>query len=436
MIRNKLKKTSAFSLILLSALLAGCSSDKTADTAGSQTQAENSTQTNTTEQSEGAESTKEKADLENLAANGIFNVSWHTQDGDYTSGTSFLIDSEVHGEKLIVSAFHYLWPDDADTFTGAELPDYVTGGEIYQAYDFSATGATLKNCLIIEDADAVPATDKDVSAFTIQGNDDLMTLPLATEMPETGDSIYLLANLWDTDDIHENCIYEGEFMYEENGVFYYELDSKYGTTGASGAPIVNEYGEVLAIHIGSNGSIRVAHTASSFMEQINKGTVSDITYSSEFSTEDTASSDSKYLSFAREDYVESMFYNVQLDGVTFTDTLEGQAAETGYQYAIIDLSLNANESISEPVYMNYANFVLDWTDDYSFPLEAGYSDNQLPDEYTLTQDITSGQLIFLVPTDVTEVYFAFIDYYYTEDSEDVQYGDYYEITLPVENWTR
>lgn len=272
-----------------------------------------------------------------------------------------------------------------------------------------------------------------------------MSFTLATEMPKTGDSVYLLANLWDTDDIHENCIYEGKFMYEENGVLYYELDSKYGTTGASGAPIVNEFGEVLAIHIGSSRSIRVAHTASSFIEQINNGTVSEITYSADFSAEDDTfsdtntssdtdtSSETKYLSFAREDYVESMFYNVQLDGVSFTDSLEGKAAEDGYQYAIVDISLSANASTSEPVYMNYANFVIDWTDNYCFPLEEGYTANQLPDEYTLTQDVTSGQLVFLIPADAIEVYFAFIDYYYTEDSEDIQYVNYYEITLPVEN---
>lgn len=413
---NKLKTIIALNLLILSVFLTGCAPTSNQDESSSNTQ---------------------KADIETLAAECVFNVNWYTQDGEYSSGTSFLMDSDTHGEKLLVTAFHFLWPENADTFTGSQLPEFVLGGEIFNAFTGDTTGATLKNCLIIEDADAVPAADKDVSAFTIQGGDSLKTLPISTRKIKKGDTIYLLANLWDTEDVHENCVYEATVIKEAKGVLYYKLDEKYGTSGASGAPIVNEYGEVIAIHMGSNGSTRIAHTAESFMEQINRSSLSDITYPAELASSEEeygeVPDDLETYYFDRADVIETTFFTLQIDGVTLTDTLQSQAAPEGYQYVILDLSLKALDSA--PVDMYYSDFVLYWADNYCYPLEAGYSDSQLPDEYTITSDATSGQLIFYAPTNATEVTLSHLDYY-TDDSNEIYYNAYYDMNIPVENWTR
>ena len=413
---NRLKTIIALNLLLLSVFLTGCA------TSANSGEEDNSTP---------------KADIEALAAECIFNVNWYTQDGEYSSGTSFLMDSDTHGEKLLVSAFHFLWPDNADTFTGSQLPEFVLGGEVFNAFTGDTTGATLKNCLIIEDADAVPAADKDVSAFTIQGGDNLKTLPISTRKVKKGDTIYLLANLWDTEDIHENCVYEATVIREAKGVLYYKLDEKYGTSGASGAPIVNEYGEVIAIHMGSNGSTRIAHSAESFMEQINRSSLSDITYPAELTSSEEeygeVPEDLKTYSFDKTDVIETTFFTLQLDGVTLTDTLQSQTAPEGYQYIILDVSLKALDAA--PVDMYYSDFVLYWADNYCYPLEAGYSDSQLPDEYTITNDVTSGQLIFYAPVNATEITLSHLDYY-NIDANEVYYNAYYDMYIPVENWTR
>ena len=88
-------------------------------------------------------------EIEMLAKERVFNVHWYTEEGDYSSGTASVIDSEKHGQKLLVTAFHFLWPDDADTFTGEELPEFVQGGEIFYALEGAFTGASLKNCMVI-----------------------------------------------------------------------------------------------------------------------------------------------------------------------------------------------------------------------------------------------------------------------------------------------
>ena len=369
------------------------------------------------------------SEIEALAAECIYNVNWYTQEGDYSAGTSFLMESDTHGEKLLVTAFHYLWPDEVDTFTGSELPEYVTGGEIYSASTDEATGATIKNCLIIEDADVAPAINKDVAAFTVQNADGLKTLELASKQPMTGDKIYLLADLWDTEDVHENCVYEAEVISCEDGVLNYKIDSKYGTAGASGAPIVNEYGEVVAIHIGSGFAWKMAHLADSFMEQINQGTISDIVYPAEFAS---GEEEIPVYTLNREDALNSVYFDMYVDAVALTDSIQEVAAPEGYQYVIIDITLKALDS--EPVYMYYSDFVLSWDEEYCLPLETGLTEKQLPDEYSVSESGTSGQLIFYAPKDITEMVLNYQDYFVYE--EEVYYLGYYEVMIPVENWTR
>ena len=450
--RNKQKSAIMIGLLVLSMSLSGCSFLQMYDALSNaqnrissteETELTSDSQTTTDGTSDNTSPNQDTAptdtvDIEALAAECIYNVYWYTQDDEFSAGTSFLLDSDVHGEKLLVSAFHYLWPTDASSFTGAELPEYVLGGEIYNAYTDEVTGASLKSCLIIEDADAVPVINKDVSAFTIQNGDALPTLPLSTHETKPGDTIYLLANLWDTEEIHENCVYEATVTQCSDGVLYYELDEKFGTSGASGAPIVNEYGEVVAIHMASTGSIRAAHMTESFMEQINNASISDITYpnaSSSYQDEQAdIPDDLPTYTFNREEMIETTFFQLQIDAVTLADTLQSVPATEGYQYVILDVSLNAFDST--PVDMYYSDFVLLWDDNYCLPLETGYTENQLPDEYLITDEITTGQLVFEAPLNCDSVTFNYLDYYCYDYSDEIYYEGYFDITIPLENWAR
>ena len=217
-------------------------------------------------------------EIEQLAATGVFIVNWNTTEGEYSAGTSYIMDSEKHG-KLLVTAFHYLWPDDAKTFTGAQLPSYVQGGEIYYAQSRRDTGARLKCDLVIPDADAVPNIAKDVAAFTMKGGENLATLKLSDRKPESGEKIYLLARLWDGEVINENCVYEAQVVRCGADQIVYTIDKKYGSTmGASGGPLVDKYGEVVGMHMAGDGKYYYGHVTESFLKQIDNGYLSDITY--------------------------------------------------------------------------------------------------------------------------------------------------------------
>ena len=218
-------------------------------------------------------------EIEKLAATGVFNVTWSTTEGKYSAGTSYLIDSEKTGGKLLVTAFHYLWPDNAQTFTGPELPGYVKGGKLFYAQSGKDAGASLKCNLIIPDADAVPNIAKDVAAFTLKNADGLATLKLSNRMPEPGEKIYLLARLWDGEVLNDNCVYECQVVRCSEHQIVYTLDKKYGSTmGASGGPLVDKYGEVIGMHMAGDDSYYYGHTAASFAKQIDGGYLSDVTY--------------------------------------------------------------------------------------------------------------------------------------------------------------
>lgn len=366
----------------------------------------------------------EEIDIEMLAAESVFGVKWYTQDGVYSAGTAFVMDSDVHGESLLVTAFHFLWPDGVESFKGEELPEFILGGEVYYVQDGFDTGATLKNCVVIEDADAVPEVDKDVAAFTLWDGEDLETLPLSTHKAKKGDVVYLLADLWDTEDVHENCVYEGKITSISGGSVFYELEGEHGTSGASGAPIVNQYGEVVAIHMGSNGSTLVGHAADSFLKQINNGTISDIEYTDDVYSlgmddedgdyEDDNYGDGNYgddeddiqiVQYKIGETVKTSLCSFSVGKVEEADSLEGYDldSEEGMKYVVLDVPMSG---ITNPEYtaeILYMDFMIIWNEDYELPYEEGYED---------------GKLIFLIPDTVKDYKLCFYDYYESGDNYD------------------
>lgn len=443
-------KNKRFSLLLCFLLvilaLSGCGNQKAEETDSRKESVEENQdkgkdkEASTEKKQEDASEEREKLSMEEiemLAKERVFNVHWYTEEGDYSSGTASVIDSEKHGQKLLVTAFHFLWPDDADTFTGEELPEFVHGGIISYAREGAFSGASLKNCLVIKDANAVPVVDKDVAAFTIQGGEDLKTLPLAKTMPEVGDTIYLLASLWDGDVINDNCVYPGKVEDVNGGVLYYTLEGTPKTTGASGGPVINEYGEVVAMHMASNPFCFIGHMPNSFGKMIEEATISDITYPAMDPAVDEYQDDEEDMEEHNcGERVSTLFYDVQVNGVSYTDTLAGETSEEGYQFMIMDVSLWAAEGLDEPVYMYYYDLTAEWMDDYCEPLETGLVEGQLPDEYTITDEETRGKLVYYVPKDEEMLALTCIDYYFTEDAEEPQYGTLYVTYLPTEDWTR
>lgn len=378
-------------------------------------------------QSESEQSDKQELtfeEIEELAEECSFQVHWYSTDGTFDSGTAFVMDSETHGQKLLVTAFHFLWPDDADTFTGEELPEYIEGGRIYYAKSGEDTGARLKNCLVIKDADAAPQIDKDVAAFTLQRKKNLRALPLSDRKVQKGEKLYLLASLWDTEDVHENCVYEAEAVSSQGGVLTFKMDSKYGTTGASGGPIVDKYGEVVAIHMASGGGYLYGHTAESFAAQIDKGTISDIIYPWEPVDEDEVT---PVYTHAWDETMNGAFFDFQIDHVEWTDTVGAKKAPEGSKYVILDVSFDTREISYEDVEMFGQDFIMMWErdPDYSFRCDDLEANGMFGEKFSVAgNQVTNGRMAYLVPADVEGLYLYFCDYIYDEEDAYRELGDH------------
>lgn len=210
-------------------------------------------------------------DFQALSENSVFNVSWNTAEGSYMAGTSFLMETDLTEEPLLISAIHYF--GEEAYISGTELPDYVTGGELYDILkDGSATDGSVSSAIAIPDAAAFGAVEtcgQDVAAFTVENLSSMNALPIADQPCQPGDVIYLAAYL-----SQEGTSFYDDFLYpcvviEDDGTeLYYVLSDTFLTSGASGAPLLNSQGEVVGIHIASGGSTRYGHSIQSIYEQL------------------------------------------------------------------------------------------------------------------------------------------------------------------------
>ena len=394
-------------------------------------------------------------EIEQLAADCAFNIHWYTStEGDYSAGTGFLMDSDTFGEKLLVTAFHFLVPDDTDVFTGNDLQNYVTGGRIYSSKSGEYTGATIRNNVIISDADAVPHTEKDVAAFTVQNAEGLRTLPLSTHKTKSGDTLYLLADCSFEPDRHENCVYRlSASIVEKDLIAYLPTENKdLETRGASGCPIINEYGEVVAIHMASGGGMLIGHCSGSFINQIDNGKISDITYPDDsFYTAsetditdytDTSDNSDNADNTGEDDDIPMYYYGIgdrigtdyfdfSVDKYKYRNKVGSTTAPEGMRYLILDITFDGT-GYPYDTEMYSEDFFLYTDEMYLFPVEEKLSDSQLDSYYIVYKDMsTSGKLIFEVPETSEYAELVYYDYYIDENSTQI-FTACHCIDIPVE----
>lgn len=210
-------------------------------------------------------------DFEQLSENSVFDVSWDTTEGSYVAGTSFLMDTDLTEEPLLITAIHYF--GEENYISGAELPDYVTGGQLYDILkDGSAADGSVSSVITIPDASAFGDAEncsQDVAAFTVEESASMNALPMASQPCQPGDVVYLAAYLsQDGSYTYDDFLYPCIVVEDDGTELYYVLADVFLTGGASGAPLLNSQGEVVGIHIASAGSTRYGHSIQSIYEQL------------------------------------------------------------------------------------------------------------------------------------------------------------------------
>ncbi len=153
--------------------------------------------------------------------------------------------------------------------------------------------------------------------------------------------------------------------------------------------------------------------------------------------------------FEREDKISTMFYDLQLDRVMFTDSVGGVTAESGREFMTLDVTITAWGD--EKVINMYAQEFLmvcflgdsvkaDSEEDYEkiYPLEEGLAEGQLGDVWLAVEgEDIKGKLIYNIPKDAIRMVLLVYDSYTIGDlKNEVAFGDGYMITIPEENWNR
>ncbi|MDQ8036180.1 MAG: serine protease [Pedobacter sp.] len=187
----------------------------------------------------------------------ICRPEFHTSGGNYRAGTAFVLDYPTRNAKaLLVTAQHLFGPDGGmpQDIPWQSMPNQVSGADC---------STLARNSRKISSGSALAL--RDAQSFSRHGNNrDIAALPLkdtqpfamklAKSSPKPGDTVYLVAQL--LGDSRSGLMHKGtvtgnkagllEFAYEGGGI---------SLQATSGAPVINESGEVVGIHVGARGSL-------------------------------------------------------------------------------------------------------------------------------------------------------------------------------------
>jgi len=421
-------------LLIMVLALTGCSKEEKKEVKKEQdaeaTGVVENTQENETEPIEESRPELTLEQIQALSEEGVYLLYCYNQEREYNAGMSFAIESARHGKVLLKDAFR-LWPYDGEVLEPEKLPGFVWGGELWDTETGDGLNVFLKNCFLLKYKHE--AIDKNVAAFTLQGEGEVKALTLATDMPKVEDKVYLLAG----EQVYEGKV-EGillkEFTYSFEGL------GEHPSGFLTGAPIVNVYGEVIGSYLGTSETEGVLSYFGielvGFGDKIEQADVSDITYPTVFIKDFVSSIFPNTKEFTGKQRIESYYSDILIHGAYVTDELEGHRPKDGYKYLALEMTFVNSPNVTESIQTYYGDFKLEWPNhERVSPETEELMYGQFPKDFVITDDETRGVMIFQVPEDRIRARFTFVEAYPKEGS-DVMETMYNMVYIPLENWTR
>jgi predicted esterase len=143
-------------------------------------------------------------------------------------------------------------PTAGHLLDGIALKDFATSFKSWSAQPWRSDSGGIAMTRIAMDATNPPKLDALVLCPEAQRIEwPVMVLPVRTQPLEVGDTIYLVAVPHGDTSSRQN-VYKGTIVdtIDDDHELIYEIDTSFATTGCSGAPILDDSGQLAAINVG------------------------------------------------------------------------------------------------------------------------------------------------------------------------------------------
>lgn len=194
----------------------------------------------------------------------VLRPEFHTTEGSLQAGTAFVVEHE--GQLLALTAFHLFGPPGGlpAQIPAAELPAYATALTVRDAWSGAEVGKSTGPALLMPEAQPMGETAAhDLVAFPMERPDPLETIDvagvsahkfirpraLATEAPAVGDKIYVAASLVTGN--KPGCLEGTVLEVNPDWIFFEYATTQLDLTATSGAPVLDEDGEVVGMALGA-----------------------------------------------------------------------------------------------------------------------------------------------------------------------------------------
>ena len=189
-------------------------------------------------------------------ADAICRPTFELKDQPLSAGTAFLMETGVEKHPAVLVTAHHLlgpmgglpaevaWSDVPKSVRRATCKSIVTPAQTWTGAPIAIPGAASFNN---QTKDGL----RDIALLTVQGKPVTKPLKLAPAQPKLGDTVWLVAQLV-SGAPKDKLLFKARVSRVQDLALNYIVDDPQGTfelRATSGAPVVNERGEVVAVNL-------------------------------------------------------------------------------------------------------------------------------------------------------------------------------------------
>ena len=189
-------------------------------------------------------------------ADAICRPTFELKDQPLSAGTAFLMETGVEKHPAVLVTAHHLlgpmgglpaevaWSDVPKSVRRATCKSIVTPAQTWTGAPIAIPGAASFNN---QTKDGL----RDIALLTVQGKPAAKALKLAPTQPKLGDTVWLVAQLA-SGAPKDKLLFKARVSRVQDLALNYIVDDPDGTfelRATSGAPVVNERGEVVAVNL-------------------------------------------------------------------------------------------------------------------------------------------------------------------------------------------